>query len=78
MQSIAIHTFSTLIFRLRSDTNLFSATLIVGGIWVAIVLDIAINVGIHGASRFYGLWDLSSLLLSLSDVETEPILKGAG
>jgi hypothetical protein len=54
MQNVAIYTFSTLIFRRNPDTNLFRAVLIVAGIWVAIVLNVAINVGINGASRFYG------------------------
>jgi hypothetical protein len=54
MQNVAIHTFSTLIFRWKSDTNLFRAALIVAGIWIAIILNVAINVGINGASRFYG------------------------
>jgi hypothetical protein len=54
MQNVAIYTFSTLIFRLKPDTNLPRAALIVVGIWIAIILDVAINIGINGASRFYG------------------------
>ena len=54
MQNVAIYTFSTLIFRLKPDTNLFRATLIVAGIWIAIILNVAINIGINGASHFYG------------------------
>ena len=54
MQNVAIHTFSNLIFRWKLDTNLFRAALIVAGIWTAIILNVAINVGINGASRFYG------------------------
>jgi len=54
MQNVAIYTFSTLIFRWKPDTNLFRATLIVAGIWIAIILNVAINIGINGASRFYG------------------------
>ncbi|KAH9066383.1 hypothetical protein EDB87DRAFT_714430 [Lactarius vividus] len=52
--NVAIYTFSTLIFRLKPDTNMFRAFLIVAGIWVSIILNVAINVGINGASRFYG------------------------
>jgi hypothetical protein len=52
--NVAIYTFSTLIFRLKPDTNLPRAALIVVGIWIAIILDVAINIGINGASRFYG------------------------
>ena len=33
---------------------MFGAVFIVAGIWMAIILNVAINVGIHGASRFYG------------------------
>lgn len=54
MQNIAIYTFSTLIFRREPDTDLFRAALIVAGIWTAISLDVAINIGINGASHFYG------------------------
>jgi hypothetical protein len=54
MQNVAIYTFSTLIFRRKPHTNLFRAALIVAGIWIAIVLNIAINIGINGASHFYG------------------------
>jgi hypothetical protein len=54
MKNVAIYTFSALIFRLRRDTNISRAVLIVAGIWVAIILNVAINVGINGASRFYG------------------------
>lgn len=54
MQNVAIYTFSTLIFRWKPDTNLFRATLIVAGIWIAIILNVAINIGINGASHFYG------------------------
>jgi hypothetical protein len=54
MQNVAIYTFSTLIFRLKPDTNLFRAALIVAGIWIAIILNVAINIGINGASHFYG------------------------
>jgi hypothetical protein len=49
---VAIYTFSALIFRLRSSTNLFRAWLIVAGIWIAIILNVSINVGING-SHFY-------------------------
>ncbi|KAI9445086.1 hypothetical protein H4582DRAFT_1913234 [Lactarius indigo] len=52
--NVAIFTFSTLIFRLNPDTNVFRALLIVAGIWVSIILNVTINVGINGASRFYG------------------------
>ncbi|KAF8274285.1 hypothetical protein EI94DRAFT_1794507 [Lactarius quietus] len=51
--NIAIYTFSALIFRLNPNINMFRASLIVAGIWIAIFLDIAINVGIHGFSKFY-------------------------
>jgi len=54
MQNVAIYTFSTLIFRRKPDTNLFRAALIVAGIWIAIILNVAINIGINGASHFYG------------------------
>ncbi|KAI9441548.1 hypothetical protein H4582DRAFT_1933362 [Lactarius indigo] len=57
--NVAIYTFSTLIFRLKPDANVFRASLIVAGIWITIILDVSINVGINGASRFYqptGLW----------------------
>jgi hypothetical protein len=54
MQNIAIYTFSIVIFQLRHDTNLFRAVLIVAGIWIAIILIVAINIGVNGASRFYG------------------------
>jgi hypothetical protein len=54
MQNVAIYTFSTLIFRLRPDTNLLRAAIIVAGIWIAIILNVAINIGVNGASRFYG------------------------
>jgi len=55
MQNVAIYTFSTLIFQpLTPDTNLLRAALIVAGIWIAIILNVAINVGINGASHFYG------------------------
>jgi hypothetical protein len=54
MQNVAIYTFSTLIFGLRPDANLFRAVLIVAGIWIVIVLNVAINIGINGASHFYG------------------------
>jgi len=39
---------------LKPDTNVFRAWLIVVGIWVSIILNVAINVGINGASHFYG------------------------
>ncbi|KAI9462446.1 hypothetical protein BJY52DRAFT_149237 [Lactarius psammicola] len=52
--NVAIYTFSALIFRLKPDTNMFRASLIVAGIWTSIILNVAINVGINGASRFYG------------------------
>ncbi|KAI9462443.1 hypothetical protein BJY52DRAFT_1210803 [Lactarius psammicola] len=53
--NVAIYTFSIVIFRLKpTDPNMFRASLIVAGIWVSIILDVAINVGINGASRFYG------------------------
>ncbi|KAH9079687.1 hypothetical protein EDB83DRAFT_2671293 [Lactarius deliciosus] len=52
--NVAIYTFSTLIFRLKPDTNMFRGFLIVAGIWISIILNVAINVGINGASRFYG------------------------
>ncbi|KAI0307919.1 hypothetical protein B0F90DRAFT_1678440 [Multifurca ochricompacta] len=52
--NVAIYTFSALIFRLKPDTNVSRAVLVVAGIWVSIVLNVAINVGINGASRFYG------------------------
>ncbi|KAI9512852.1 hypothetical protein F5148DRAFT_1160377 [Russula earlei] len=52
--SVAIYTFSSLIFRLRLDTNVSRAVLIVAGIWTAIILNVVINIGINGASRFYG------------------------
>jgi len=52
--NVAIYTFSTLIFRLRPDTNLLRAVIIVAGIWIAIILNVAINIGVNGASRFYG------------------------
>lgn len=52
--NVAIYTFSTLIFRLKPDTNMFRALLIVAGIWTSIILNVAINVGVNGASRFYG------------------------
>ncbi|KAH9044788.1 hypothetical protein EDB85DRAFT_1911234 [Lactarius pseudohatsudake] len=52
--NVAIFTFSTLIFRLNPDTNVFRALLIVAGIWISIILNVAINVGVNGASRFYG------------------------
>jgi len=52
--NVAIYTFSALIFRLRRDTNISRAVLIVAGIWIAIILNVAINVGVNGASRFYG------------------------
>ncbi|KAH9968849.1 hypothetical protein BC827DRAFT_1166129 [Russula dissimulans] len=52
--NVAIYTFSTLIFRLRHDTNVSRAVIIVAGIWIAIILDVVINVGVNGASRFYG------------------------
>jgi hypothetical protein len=54
MQNVAIHTFSTIIFWRRPDTNLFRAALIVAGIWIVIILNVAINIGINGASHFYG------------------------
>ena len=54
MQNVAIYTFSTLIFRLKPGTNLFRGTLIVAGIWIAIILNVGINAGINGASKFYG------------------------
>jgi hypothetical protein len=54
MQNVAIYTFSTLIFRPKPDTNLCRAVLIVACIWIAIILNIAINIGINGASHFYG------------------------
>jgi hypothetical protein len=54
MQNVAIYTFSTLIFGLKPDANLFRAVLIVAGIWIAIILNVAINIGINGASHFYG------------------------
>ncbi|KAH9064106.1 hypothetical protein EDB87DRAFT_1575009 [Lactarius vividus] len=44
----------TLIFRLNPDTNVFRALLIVAGIWISIILNVAINVGVNGASNFYG------------------------
>lgn len=52
--NVVIYTFSNLIFRLKPDTNLFRAALIVAGIWIAIILNVAINIGINGASHFYG------------------------
>ncbi|KAH9001019.1 hypothetical protein EDB92DRAFT_1961994 [Lactarius akahatsu] len=52
--NVAINTFSALIFRLKPDTNVFRGFLIVAGIWISIILNVAINVGINGASRFYG------------------------
>jgi len=52
--NVAIHTFSTIIFWRRPDTNLFRAALIVAGIWIVIILNVAINIGIDGASHFYG------------------------
>jgi hypothetical protein len=52
--NVAIYTFSALIFRLKPDTNVFRALLIVSGIWIAIILNVAINVGINGATNFYG------------------------
>jgi hypothetical protein len=33
---------------------MFRAVLIVAGIWIAIILNVAINIGINGASHFYG------------------------
>jgi hypothetical protein len=57
--NVAIYTFSALIFRLKPDSNVFRASLIVAGIWISIILDIAINVGVNGASNFYtptGYW----------------------
>jgi len=33
---------------------MFHALLIVAGIWIAIILNVAINIGINGASHFYG------------------------
>ncbi|KAI0257439.1 hypothetical protein BJV78DRAFT_1150341 [Lactifluus subvellereus] len=52
--SVAIYTFSTIIFRLKPDTNVSRAAFIVAAIWISITLNVAINVGINGASRFYG------------------------
>jgi len=52
--NVAIYTFSTLIFRLKPDTNISRAVIIVAGIWAAIILDVVINVSVNGASRFYG------------------------
>jgi hypothetical protein len=54
MQNVAIYTFGTIIFGRKPDTNLFRAVLIVAGIWIAIILNVAVNIGINGASRFYG------------------------
>jgi hypothetical protein len=54
MQNVAIYTFSTLISRRKPDTNLFRAALIVASIWIAIILNVAINIDINGASHFYG------------------------
>jgi len=57
--NVAIYTFSALIFRLKPDTNMFRASLIVAGIWFSIILTVAINVGINGSSNFYtptGYW----------------------
>jgi hypothetical protein len=31
----------------------FRASLIVAGIWISIILNVAINVGVNGASKFY-------------------------
>jgi hypothetical protein len=53
MQNIAIYTFSALIFRLKPDSNMFRASLIVAGIWISIILNITINIGVNGASNFY-------------------------
>ena len=39
---------------MKPDTNAVRALLTVAGIWVAITLNVAINVGINGAFRFYG------------------------
>lgn len=52
--NVAIYTFSTLIFGLKPNASLFRAALIVAGIWIAIILNVAINIGINGASHFYG------------------------
>jgi hypothetical protein len=54
VQNVAIYTFSTLIFRLTPDTNLLRAVLIVAGIWIAMILNVVINIVVNGASRFYG------------------------
>lgn len=54
MQNVAIYTFSTLMFRLRGDANVSRGVFIVASIWIAIILNVAINIGINGASRFYG------------------------
>jgi len=52
--NVAVYTFSTLIFRLKPDTNIFRAVIIVASIWIAIILDVVINFSVNGASRFYG------------------------
>lgn len=56
------------------------ALLIVASIWIAIILNVAINIGINGASHFYGPTgpcELSLLFASLN-VESDSSSKGAG
>jgi len=54
VQNVAIYTFSLVIFRQTPDTNLLRAVLIVAFIWIAIILNVVINIVVNGASRFYG------------------------
>ncbi|KAI0053374.1 hypothetical protein FA95DRAFT_1481521 [Auriscalpium vulgare] len=51
--SVALFTFTTLIFRWKPDTNVPRGVLVVVGIWIFIALAIGINVGVNG-SKFYG------------------------
>jgi len=41
------------------------------GIWIAIILDVVINVGVNGASRFYGPTGPCESFLVISGVETD-------